>query len=105
MLSNCFQFKRPCKMTWALITALKYDKTVKLYELTLLGIGEDGFSYTNEGAAWMDSEDLYNLMSEGDVDYPQDLAGMRIIFSVNGYDWKSTHKKVIWYNDDTCNQT
>lgn len=80
MLSNTFWFDRPCLTTVAIITSVKYDKHVETYELSLLGLGEDGFNYTNVGKAWMDEDDLHELMQEGELDFPQELCGMRIEF-------------------------
>ena len=86
-------------MTEAIITAIKYDNTVKLYELTLLGIGEDNLNYTNEGTAWLDEEDLTELKDSGELELPQLLVGARIRFVADN--WKATTsktKKVIWKN-------
>lgn len=49
MLSTTYEFDKPCLMTEAIITSVKYDRDVDTYELSLLGIGDDGFSYTNPG--------------------------------------------------------
>ena len=102
MLSNCFHFKKPCIMTESIITAIKYDNTVKLYELTLLGIGEDNLNYTNEGTAWLDEEDLTELKDSGELELPQQLVGARIRFVAdNCKATTSNTKKVIWKNENT----
>ena len=85
MFSNSFFFKKSCTTTEALITGLKYDKDVRMFELSLLGIGKDDFSYTNDGKAWMDEDDLYELMSGRELEFPQQLTGMRIKFISNNY--------------------
>lgn len=100
MLSNCFYFKKLCIMTEAIITAIKYDNTVKLYELTLLGIGEDNLNYTNEGTAWLDEEDLTELKDSGELELPQQLVGARIKFVADGCEATSNVKKVIWKHEN-----
>ena len=84
-------------MTEAIITAIKYDKTVKLYELSLLGIGEDNFNYTNEGRAWLDEDDLTELKDSGDLELPQQLIGAKIKFVADNCNATTSNtKKVIW---------
>ena len=85
MLSNTFLFDQPCLTTVAIITSVKYDQHVEIYELSLLGVGEDGFSYTNAGKAWMDEDDLHELMKEKELNTPQELCGMKIKFIADSY--------------------
>lgn len=100
MLSNFFNFKKPCIMTEAIIVAIKYDNTVKLYELSLLGIGEDNLNYTNEGTAWLDEEDLYELKDSGELELPQQLVGAKIRFIADDCKAAANNKKVIWKNEN-----
>lgn len=100
MLSNCFSFKKPCIMTEAIIVAIKYDNTVKLYELSLLGIGEDNLNYTNEGTAWLDEEDLSELKDSGELELPQQLVGAKIRFIADNCNVAAKNKKVIWKNEN-----
>ncbi len=85
MLSNTFLFDRPCITTETIITSVKYDQHVDIYELSLLGVSEDGFSYTNAGKAWMDEDDLHELMKEKEFKTPQELCGMRMRFIADSY--------------------
>ncbi|MDO4863608.1 MAG: hypothetical protein Q4A05_05500 [Ruminococcus sp.] len=105
MLSNFFSFKKPCLMTEAIITAIKYDNTVKLYELSMLGIGEDNLNYTNEGTAWLDEEDMTELKDSGELELPQQLVGARIKFVADNCEATTSNiKKVIWKNEN-CKTT
>lgn len=85
MISSTYEFDKPCLMTEAIITAVRYDRDVYTYELSLLGIGDDGFSYTNPGKMWLDEDDLRVLMREKELEFPQELCGMRVRIIADGY--------------------
>lgn len=83
MISNTFLFKQPCNATRALITSVKYDQYMQMFELELLGVGSDSFNFTNPGKAWMDDDDLQELMNTREVEFPQQLCGMQLMFEVD----------------------
>ena len=74
-----FLFENGCQRTEALVTALIYDQDREVYELTVLGLGRDGFSYTEPGKVWFYLEEDFNsLMESGDMEFPQEIIGRRI---------------------------
>ncbi len=83
MISNTFLFKQPCNATRVLITSVNYDQYMQMFELELLGVGSDGFNFTNSGKAWMDDDDLQELMNTREVEFPQQLCGMQLMFEVD----------------------
>lgn len=87
MISNTFFFEQPCDDTRAIITSVKYDQYMQIFELELLGVGTDGFNFTNPGKAWMDDDDLQELMNTGELEFPQQLCGMQLMF------YADTHRK------------
>ena len=75
-----FIFENDCKKTEALVTGIKYYKKEKLYILTVLGLDEDGFSYTINGKAWFETEDFDELIQEGEFETPFEIIGRRLKF-------------------------
>jgi len=83
MISNTFYFENECYNAKTVITSVVYDKISDIYELTLLGVGSDGCSFTNPGKAWMDKADLAELMKPKNIDNPQQLCGMQMMVVVD----------------------
>lgn len=78
-----FIFENGCQLTEALVTALKYDSVKAMYELTVLGLDEDGFSYTKPGKAWFDDEDFDALMADGELEFPHEIVGRKLKLVAN----------------------
>lgn len=83
MVSNMFNFENGCYNARAIITSVGYDELRDMYELALLGVGSDGCSFTNPGKAWMDKEDLAELMKPKNLERPQQLCGMQMMVVVD----------------------
>lgn len=79
-----FWFENGCKLTEALVTALQYDQIKEMYELTVLGLDKDGFSYTEPGKAWFMDEDFEDLIASGELEFPHEIIGRRIMLVGNG---------------------
>lgn len=83
-----FIFENGCKLTEALVTALQYDQFKEMYELTVLGLGKDGFSYTEPGKAWFDDEDFDELIESKEFEFPHEIIGRKIKLVANGMNEK-----------------
>lgn len=79
-----FYFENDRRMTEALVTGITYDKEKELYELSILGIGNDKISYTEPGKAWFDDEDFEALISNGELEFPHEIVGRKIKLVANG---------------------
>lgn len=73
-----FSFRNGSKLTEALVTGMKYHKDNKRYEIAVLGLDDDGFSYTVPGTAWFDCEDFDEMIEAGEFEFPHQLIGKRL---------------------------
>jgi hypothetical protein len=75
-----FYFNNGKVLTEALIISLRHTSGYLLYsyELTILGLDADGFSYTQPGHAWFDDEEFEELLSSKELQFPQEIIGMKI---------------------------
>ncbi len=87
----CFLFENGCELTEALVTALKYDNVKAMYELTVLGLDDDGFSYTQPGKAWFDDEDFDDIMADGELEFPHEIVGRKLKLVANGIERQGNH--------------
>lgn len=78
-----FIFENDCKLTEALVTALKYDNVKSMYEITVLGLDKDGFSYTQPGRAWFDDEDFEDMMNAGELEFPHEIVERKLKLVAN----------------------
>lgn len=78
-----FYFEDGRKLTEALVTGIAYDQDKEMYVLSVLGIGSDGISYTEQGTAWFDDEDFHDLMESGELEFPHDIVGRKLRLAAN----------------------
>lgn len=63
----------------ALAHALRFNFEKHMYELDVLGLDDDGFSFTVPGKAYIDEEELEEMRENEEIEFPQDLVGMRFL--------------------------
>lgn len=83
MISETFYFEEKYHNLRAIIIKVTYDKYSDIYELSLLGTGQDGVSFTNHGKGWFDKDDLQKLMDSKNLSNPQQLCGMQMMVVID----------------------
>lgn len=73
-----FHFENGTEETEALIVGIDFDERIDMYYLNLLGISVRHCKYTEPGNAWLDEEEIDNLMESAMLEFPHDLVGRRI---------------------------
>ena len=89
-----FRFENDSKLTEALVTGMKYHEDEKVYELAVLGLGNDGISYTETGTAWFESEDFDELIDAGEFEFPHEIIGRKLKLVANGIKGYDFHEEL-----------
>ena len=70
---NCLIVPPPSKIFPSSIRFIE-----KVYELAVLGLGNDRISYTETGTAWFESEDFDELIDAGEFEFPHEIIGRKL---------------------------
>ena len=89
-----FRFENDSKLTEALVTSMKYHADKKVYELAVLGLENDGISYTETGTAWFESEDFDELIDAGEFEFPHESIGRKLKLLANGTKGYDFHEEL-----------
>ena len=63
----------------ALAHALRFNFEKHMFELDILGLDDDGFSFTVPGKAYIDKEELEAMIENEEIEFPHDLVGMMFL--------------------------
>jgi len=74
-----FVFNDGSSLREALAHALRYNFEKHMFELDVLGLDNDGFSFTVPGKAYIDEEEVEEMKRNEEIEFPHDLVGMRFL--------------------------